>query len=73
MTMIARIDAEAIERLVTLNETGRFEISLRDANGRTHVVSLPLPTAVALGCMICDVSERAPYLLGGVSLPKARS
>lgn len=40
-----------------------------DAEGRTHVLSLPLPAAVQLGCLICDVSETAPYLVGGIQRP----
>lgn len=62
-----RFDAEGIERLATLNGAGRFEIEFSDSDGKKHVVSLPLPAAVALGCLICDVSERAPFLLGGAA------
>lgn len=63
----SRFDAETIETLATRNETGRFEIMLRDSEGGTHIVSLPLPAAVALGCLICDVSEKASFLLGDKS------
>lgn len=62
----SRFDAEKIDRLATHNEAGRFEIEFSDMDGKKHVVSLPLRAAVALGCLICDVSERAPFLLGGV-------
>jgi hypothetical protein len=61
----SRFDAETIVRAATLIERGRFEIHLKDSRGQTHVVSLPLPVAVDLGCLICDASEAAPYLLGG--------
>ena len=53
-------------RLATVNERGRFEMQFIDAEGRTIDVSLPVGKAVELGCMICDASELAPYLLGGV-------
>ena len=62
--MESRFDADTIERLATINDTGRFEIQFSDADGRKHVVSIPLDTAIALGSLITDVSEKAPYLLG---------
>jgi hypothetical protein len=61
----SRFDAEAVVRAATITEHGRFEIELRDSAGKTHVVSLPLPVAVDLGNLIRDVSEAAPYLVGG--------
>lgn len=61
----SRFDAETVVRAVTLTERGRFEIHLKDSRGRAHVVSLPLPVAADLGCLIWDASNAAPYLLGG--------
>lgn len=58
----SRFDAQNVERLATLNETGRMEIQLRDAEGTAHVVSLPLAAAIDLGCLICDVAESTPFL-----------
>jgi hypothetical protein len=58
-------DAETVVRTATITETGRFEIELRDAQGTSCVVSLPLAAAVDLGCLISDLSEAAPYLIGG--------
>jgi hypothetical protein len=58
----SRFDAKAVQRLVASNESGRFEMEFRDAEGKTHVVSLPLEAAVDLGCPICDISERTPFL-----------
>jgi hypothetical protein len=37
-----------------------------DSEGKNILVSLPLEIAVELGCTICDISEHAPYLVGGV-------
>ena len=61
----SRFDAESVVRTATHTEQGRLEIELRDSQGKRHVVSLPLATAVDLGCLISDVSESAPYLIGG--------
>jgi len=61
----SRFDAETVVRATTVTEGGRFEIELKDSRGKIHVVSLPLSRAVDLGCLICDVSEAAPYLIGG--------
>jgi len=63
-----RFDAQTVGRLVTRNEGRRFEMQFRDAEGRNIVVSLPVRTAVELGCMICEVSQHAPYLVGGTRL-----
>jgi hypothetical protein len=61
----SRFDAETVVRTATLTEQGRLEIQLKDSEGRIHVVSLPLPVAVDLGYLTCDVSKGAPYLVGG--------
>lgn len=61
-----RFDAQAVGKLMTECEGRRFEIELHDGDGRTMFVSLPVASAVELGCMICDVAEHAPYLVGGV-------
>lgn len=63
-----RFDAQTVSRLVTRNEGPRFEMQLRDADGRDIVVSLPVRAAVQLGCMICEVSQHAPYLVGGARM-----
>ena len=62
----SRFEAEKVDSLVSLAGKQRFEIQLSDARGKTYVVSLPLPAAVELGCLICDASEAAPYLVGGI-------
>ena len=67
-----RFDAQTVGRLATVNDKGRFEIQFIDAEGRTIEVSLPVGKAVELGCMICDASERAPYLMGGVQTDRER-
>ena len=61
----SRFDAETVVRTATVTESGRFEIELRDSQGTICVVSLPLSAAVDLGCLISDLSEAAPYLIGG--------
>lgn len=63
-----RFDAQKVTRLTTVNQERRFEMQLRDDTGRQFVVSLPVRVAVELGCMICEVSEHAPYLVGGTRL-----
>lgn len=65
----SRFEAQTFGRLATINEGKRFEMHFSDAEGREIVVTLPLPAAVELGCIICDVSEHAPYLMGGISRP----
>ena len=62
----SRFQAEKVDRVVSLTGQRRFEIQLSDGRGKTHVVSLPLPAAVELGCLICDGSDAAPYLVGGI-------
>ena len=64
MSNRSRFDAEKIERLAAINRTGRFEMQFTDRNGEQHVVSLPVSAAVALGRLICDVSEKTPFLPG---------
>lgn len=66
----SRFDAQTVGRLATVNEGRRFEMQFCDSDDKKIVVSLPLPLAVKMGCMICDVSEHAPYLVGGVRAPK---
>jgi hypothetical protein len=62
----SRFDADKVVRLATLTGEGRFEMQFGDSEGKTHVVSLPLPAAVQLGRLIYDISETAPYLVGGI-------
>ena len=64
-----RFDAESIVRIATLAEQGRLEIRLKDSAGEIHVLSLPLPAAIELGSLICDLSKGAHYLLGSHRQP----
>lgn len=68
----SRFDADKFMRLVTMAEQGRCEMHFSDSEGRAHVLSLPLRAAVQLGGLICDVSETAPYLVGGIRRPGSR-
>lgn len=68
----SRFDAEEVDRLATLNHTGRLEMQFRDGNGHEHTLSLPVSAAVALGRLICDVSETAPFLLGAAHRAAAK-
>ena len=68
-----RFEAQTVDRLATMTENRRFELELRDAEGRTILVSLPLQVAVEVACTICDASVHAPYLVGGVRLNRGRS
>jgi len=61
-----RFDAQSVDRVATVNEGRRFEMQFCDSKGNQMLVSLPLNVAVEIACMICDVSEHAPYLVGGV-------
>jgi hypothetical protein len=61
-----RFEAQTFTRLMTVNQARRFEMQFCDSDGHNIVVSLPVDKAVELGCRICDISERAPYLVGGV-------
>jgi hypothetical protein len=61
----SRFDAQTVVRLATVNEQRRLEMQFSDAAGKNHVVSLPFPEAVQLGCFICEVSEQAPFVFGG--------
>lgn len=67
-----RFDADKVVCLASVTENARFEIQLTNAKGKTHVVSLPLPDAVELGCLICDASEAAPYLVGGIQRKRSK-
>jgi hypothetical protein len=62
----SRFDAEMVVRTATITARGRFEIELKDSLGKSHVVSLPLSAAVDLGGLIYDLSQGAPYLVGGI-------
>jgi hypothetical protein len=62
----SRFDAQTVGRLATMNEGRRFEMQFCDSDGKKILISLPLSAAVEMGCMICDMSEHAPYLVGGV-------
>ena len=64
--MDSRFDADKVVRLVTLTAERRLEMQFADASGNVHAVSLPLRAAVDLGCIICDVSNAAPFAVGGV-------
>jgi hypothetical protein len=66
----SRFDADAVRRMVTVNKAGRLEMRFTDADQREHVVSLPVEAALALGRLICDLSE-TPFLKGEGS-PGAR-
>lgn len=61
--MESRFDAETID--VLASDSGRLEIQFSDRHGRQHTVSLPLSAGVTLGCLICDVSEKAPFAFAG--------
>lgn len=65
-----RFEAQSVGRLLTVNEGKRFEMQFRDTEGRQVTVTLPASAAVHMGCMICDVSEHAPYLIGGVRISR---
>lgn len=63
-----RFDAYTVSRLVMRSAGRRFELQFRDAAGRDVMVTLPVRVAVELGCMICELSVHAPYLVGGERL-----
>jgi hypothetical protein len=67
-----RFEAQSVERLATVNEGSRFEMQFCDSDGKKILVSLPLALAVEVGCMICEVSKHAPYLVGGVRRGRER-
>lgn len=73
MSIKSRFDAERLERLATNNHSGRVEMQFTDRHGERHVVSLPVPAAVALARLICDVSERTPFLLGPRAIQSKRA
>ena len=59
----SRFDAERVGRLATVNKkTRRVEVEFEDSNQQHHVVSLPVEAAVALGRLICDLSEGTPFM-----------
>jgi hypothetical protein len=62
----SRFDAETVVRVATITALGRFDIELKDSAGKRHIISLPLSTAVDLGCLIHDLSQGAPYMVGGI-------
>ena len=72
MSTHSRFDAQIVVRVVTLTQERRLELHFSDAQGGTHVVSLPLPAAIELGALICDTSDAAPYLVGGIRRPGSR-
>ena len=59
----SRFAAEKVLRLIAVNHGGRLEMHFGNARGTHHIVSLPLPAAVALGRLICDLAESAPFLM----------
>lgn len=65
----SRFDAREVVRVTTLAEHGRVEIEFGGPQEARYVVSLPVSTAVELGCLICDLSDEAPYLIGGARRP----
>ena len=60
-----RFEAREVVRITTLAECGRLEIEFRGPGEARQVVSLPVSAAVEFGCLICDLSDHAPYLVGG--------
>jgi hypothetical protein len=68
-----RFNAQTVNRLAMVNENRRFEMQFADSDGKKILVSLPVQVAVELGCRICDISEHAPYLVGGVRVNRQRS
>ena len=61
----SRFHADSVVRVMTVNPEGRVELELIDADGRRHVVSLPLGAAIALARLLCDFSD-TPFLRGRV-------
>jgi hypothetical protein len=59
-----RLIADHVECLRLRGDSGRVDIELRDASGKTYVVSLPAATAIELGLLIRGVAERTPFLAG---------
>ena len=59
----SRFDAERVGRLATVNrKTRRVEVEFEDSDHQHHVVSLPVEAAVALGRLICDLSDGTPFM-----------
>jgi hypothetical protein len=69
----SRFDAQSVDRLTTVNEGRRFEMQFCDSDGKKILVSLPMRVAVEVACTICDVSEKAPFLVGGVQMKRLRA
>lgn len=59
----SRFEAQKVLRLIALHDGGQMEMHFCNARGTRHIVSLPLPVAVALGRLICDLAEGAPFLI----------
>ena len=68
----ARFYAQTMDRLATVNDGRRFEMQFCDSDGKKILVSLPLQLAVEVACRICDISENAPYLVGGVRINREK-
>lgn len=64
----SRFDARDVVRVVTVTEPGTLEVELSGPAGK-HIVSLPIAAAIELGRLICDLSDHAPYLVGGAHRP----
>jgi hypothetical protein len=58
----SRFDAAKVRRLAAVNKSRRVEVEFCDADEKQHVVTLPVEAAVALGRLICDLSEATPFL-----------
>ncbi len=58
----SRFDAAKVRRLAAVSKSRRVEVEFCDANEKQHVVTLPVEAAVALGRLICDLSEATPFL-----------
>ena len=63
----SRFDAQVVVKLATQTQRARLEMELCDSAGEHHVVSLPLPEALAMAHLLCDLEARAPYVLGAAS------
>jgi hypothetical protein len=68
----SRFDAEHVQRLAAICATRRVEMQFTDSDEREHTVTLPVEVAVALGRLICDLSESTPFLQNGAAAGKQR-
>jgi len=68
----SRFDAEHVQRLAAICDTRRVEMQFTDSDEREHIVTLPVEVAVALGRLICDLSEATPFLHNGATGGKQR-